>query len=180
MLSYRINATIFEATSNATDVHYLHLISSNMFLIMNTLIGLLFAPLVNHVFIPCIPSLSMRGRMAVGMVINALAIVTAACIEKGIQSTHTTPVQSLLLSILPTVLITLPEVLTTMSGYYTTVIHAVLIYGYIIVTSTSMLYSVYIHSHIHALYGHLVFNFVTEFCFFFQRWSLCTHSHQRV
>ena len=116
MLSYRINATLFEATINATDTNYLNLISSNMFIIMNTLTGLLFVPLVNHLFIPCIPSLSMRGRMAVGMVINVMAIVTASCIERGIKSTHTTPLQSILLSILPTVLITLPEVLTTMSG----------------------------------------------------------------
>ena len=77
MLSYRINATLFEVTINATDVHYINLISSNMFIIMNTLTGLLFVPLVNHLFIPCIPSLSMRGRMAVGMVVNVLAIVTA-------------------------------------------------------------------------------------------------------
>ena len=116
MLSYRINATLFEATSNATDVRYLNLISSNMFIIINTLTGLLFVPLVNHLFIPCIPSLSMRGRMAVGMVVNVLAIVTALCIERGIRSTHTTPLQTVLLLILPTVLITLPEVLTTMSG----------------------------------------------------------------
>ena len=117
MLTYRINATLFELTANSSNVRYIQVLSSNLFIILNSVVGLLFVPLVNHIFIPCIPSLSMRGRMAIGMVINAVAIVTTIGIETGIRSKHTAPLQSFyLLYILPTVLITLPEVLTTMSG----------------------------------------------------------------
>ena len=117
MLTYRINATLFEIAANGSDVQYLNDISSNLFLILNNMTGLLFVPLVNHIFIPCIPSLSMRGRMAIGMIINAVTIATIACIETGLHSKHTSPLQSFyLLYILPTVLITLPEILTTMSG----------------------------------------------------------------
>lgn len=117
MLTYRINATLYEATTNHSGVHFVREISSNLFFLLNIVTGLLFVPLINHIFIPCFPSLSMRGRMAIGMVINVMAIITAAAIEAGIRDTHRTPLeQLLLLYILPTLLVTLPEVLTTMAG----------------------------------------------------------------
>lgn len=115
MLTYRMNATLFEATGNSSH-DYLHQISSNAFIFLNCLIGLLFVPLVNHIFIPCVPSLSMRGRMGIGMTINVLAIVATVCVEAGIRSLHTAPFHKILWFIVPTVLITLPEVLTAMSG----------------------------------------------------------------
>ena len=117
MLTYRINATLYEATTNQSGVYFVREISSNLFFLLNITVGLLFVPLINHVFIPCFPSLTMRGRMAIGMAVNVVAIITAAAIEGGIRDTHTTPLQQLLLVyILPTLLVTLPEVLTTMAG----------------------------------------------------------------
>ena len=119
MLTYRINATFFEATSNSSGFYNnTHFISSNLFLTVNALVGLLFVPLVNHILIPCVPSLSMRGRMAVGMAIHILSIISAASIEACVRSLHITPLHTELWFILPVVLITIPEILTTMSGVY--------------------------------------------------------------
>ena len=116
MLTYRINATFLEATTNSSG--FVHSISSNLFLTVNNLVGLLSVPLVNHILIPCVPSLSMRGRMAVGMAINILSIISAACIEVCVRSLHITPLHTELWFILPVVLITIPEILTAMSGVY--------------------------------------------------------------
>ena len=116
MLTYRINATLFEAATNSSrsGFHYMNSISSNLFITVNALVGLLLVPLVNHILIPCVPSLSMRGRMAVGMVIHILSIISAASIEACAQSLS--PLHTELWFILPVVLITIPEILTTMSG----------------------------------------------------------------
>lgn len=117
MLTYRINATFFEATTNSSGFYYnMHSISSNLFFTVNGLVGLLLVPLVNHILIPCVPSLSMRGRMAIGMVIHILSIIAAASIEACVQSLS--PLHTELWFILPVVLITIPEILTTMSGIY--------------------------------------------------------------
>ena len=84
-----------------------------MFIIVNSITGLLFVPLVNHIFIPCLPCVSIKARMAIGMIVNAVAIFSAGCIE---LNTMSEPVHTLLLFIIPTVLITLPETLTYTSG----------------------------------------------------------------
>ena len=51
--------------------------------------------------------------MAIGMIVNAVAIFSAGCIE---LNTMSEPLHTLLLFIVPTVLITLPETLTYTSG----------------------------------------------------------------
>lgn len=122
MLTYRINATFFEATKNSSGFHYnMNFISSNLFITVNCLVGLLIVPLVNHILIPCVPSLSMRGRMAIGMAILILSIISAASIEACAQSLS--PLHTELWFILPVVLITIPEILTAMSGIHTACIH---------------------------------------------------------
>ena len=106
---------ILRATANSSNIEFLRSLSPNMFFVVNSITGLLFVPLVNHIFIPCLPCVSMRGRMAVGMVINALAVLSAGCIENSIQGA-VEPLHTLLLYIIPIMLVTLPETLTTMSG----------------------------------------------------------------
>ena len=118
MLTFRINSTIYEEIANvSSNVNFLQIISPNLFFFINTIIGILILPLFNHIFIPSTPSLTMRGRIAIGMVINIAAILSAIGIESGIKYNHDIgPLQVLGLYILPTILITLPEVFTTMSG----------------------------------------------------------------
>ena len=118
MMSFRVNATIFMATANSSNVAFLQSLSPNMFIIVNSITGLLFVPLVNHIFIPCLPCVSIRARMAIGMIVNAVAIVSAGSIEYSLHNSNTMsePVHTLLLFIVPTVLITLPESLTYTSG----------------------------------------------------------------
>ena len=115
MMTFRVHAMILRATANSSNVEFLRSLSPNMFFVVNSITGLLFVPLVNHIFIPCLPCISMRGRMAVGMVINALAVLSAGCIENSIHGA-VEPLHALLLYIIPIVLVTLPETLTTMSG----------------------------------------------------------------
>ena len=111
MLTYRLNATLFEASQQNSSA--VKLVFSNAFYSLNCLIGLLFVPLVNHIFIPCVPSLTIRARMGIGMVINILAVGVAAAIESvgGVA-----PLHRALWLVLPTILFTLPEVLTFISG----------------------------------------------------------------
>ena len=116
MMTFRINVNIIAATANSSNVAFLQSLSPNMFIIVNCITGLLFVPLVNHIFIPCLPCVSIRARMAIGMIVNAIAIVSAVCIEYS--STMSEPLHTLLLFIVPTVLITLPETLTFTSGTY--------------------------------------------------------------
>ena len=118
MMSFRVNA-IFTATANSSNVAFLKSLSPNMFIIVNCITGLLFVPLVNHIFIPCLPCVSIRARMAIGMIVNAVAILSAGSIEFSLHSsTMSEPIPTLLLFIVPTVLITLPETLTFTSGTY--------------------------------------------------------------
>ncbi|CAI8051365.1 Protein NRT1/ PTR FAMILY 3.1 [Geodia barretti] len=117
MMSFRVNATIFTATANSSNVAFLQSLSPNMFIIVNSITGLLFVPLVNHIFIPCLPCVSIKARMAIGMIVNAVAILSAGSIEFSLHSgTMSEPVHTLLLFIIPTVLITLPETLTYTSA----------------------------------------------------------------
>ena len=118
MMAFRVNATIFEATANSSNVAFLQTLSPNMWLIANILTALMIFPLVNHIFIPCLPCISMRGRMAVGMVISVCAVVSAGVIENSLHGSEMEPLYTLLLYVIPTVLGTIPETLIQMSGMY--------------------------------------------------------------
>ena len=111
MLSYRLNQTLSLSTNN----HNLQtILFPNAYPLLNALSVSLTIPLVNHFLLPCVPSMTMRERMGIGMVITITGLASAAYVEWAIA--ELTPLHQAMWFILPSVLLSVQEVFTAVTS----------------------------------------------------------------
>ena len=89
----------------------------NIYVALNTLSLMVFLPLVNHLLVPCLPFLTIRGKMAVGFVITILSLSITLVVENRLSDQS--PLHRTLLIAVPAILLTLPEVFVKVSGKIT-------------------------------------------------------------
>ena len=111
MLTYRLNSTLTEGITNS---RLAHAIFPNVYILLNTLSLFIFLPIINHFFIPCMPSVTIRQRIGIGMVIAILSLGLGAFLEWIVSDLS--PLHKALWFTIPTVLLTLPEVFVFVSG----------------------------------------------------------------
>ena len=112
MLIDRMNNTLTEATHNSTKLSTIFL--PNVYPIINTLSLIVFLPLVNHLMVPCIPSMTIRGKIGLGMGIAVLSLGLGALLEWAVE--NASPLSKALWFTIPSILLTLPEVFVFVSG----------------------------------------------------------------
>ena len=86
----------------------------NIYAFLNTLSLMVFLPLVNHLLVPCVPSLTIRGKIAIGFVITILSLSLILVLEFTLSKQSA--LQRFLWYAVPSILLTLPEVLVLVSG----------------------------------------------------------------
>ena len=119
MLSYRLNSTLSLSIEDSPfgqyNVHYLqNMVFPNVYLFLNTVTIILTLPLVNHLLVPCVTSMTIRERMGIGMAINFVALGCAAYLEWVVADA--TQLHQALWFILPSVLLSVQEVFTDISS----------------------------------------------------------------
>ena len=111
MLSYRLNNTLSVST---TDSMLAKALFPNAFILINTLTVSLSLPLVNHILVPCVRSITIKEKIGIGMAITVVAVGSGAYMEWALSDA--TPLQQALSFILPTVLLSIQESFTFVSG----------------------------------------------------------------
>lgn len=111
MLINRMNSTLAQA---AHDSELSHIFIPNVYPILNTVSMIVFLPIVNHVLVPCIPSMTIRSKMTIGLVIAVLSLAIGALLEYTMS--NKSPLHKALWFIIPSILLTLPEVFVFVSG----------------------------------------------------------------
>ena len=113
MLSYRLNETLSMSIDNPNMQTILF---PNVYSLLNTMTIILALPLVNHILVPCVPSMTMRERMGIGMAISTVALGCAAYLEWAVADA--TPLHQALWFILPSIILSVQETLTIVPGIY--------------------------------------------------------------
>ena len=111
MLSYRLNDTL---SVGIADPVVTKAILPNIFQFINTLSLVLAIPLVNHILIPCVSSMSMKEKLGIGSAINIVAITTGAYLEWAISDDRA--LYKGLLLIIPSIIISIQEAFGFVSG----------------------------------------------------------------
>ena len=113
MLSSRLNKTL----SLSTDISNLQMaIFPNVYMYVNAVTITLFLPLVNHILVPCIPSMTIREKIGIGMAITIVGVSVSAYLEWTVHDLNIKPLYSALLLMIPTILLAIQEVFSAVSG----------------------------------------------------------------
>ena len=158
MLSYQLNSTLSVSVEDSPpgqyNVHYLqNMVFPNVYLFLNTMTIILALPLVNHILVPCVPSMTIRERIGIGMTIHFVALGCAAYLEWAVADA--TPLHQALWFILPAVLLSVQETFTDVSSKTAALIN------YVVVIKLHVLMINYFFSYI-------------------QHWNSSMRSHQRA
>ena len=113
MLSYRLNETLSASIDNP-NLHTI--LFPNLYGLLNTMTIVLALPLVSHILVPCVPSMTMRERIGIGMAISTVALGCAAYLEWAVADV--TPLHQALWFILPSIILSVQEAFTVVSGIY--------------------------------------------------------------
>ena len=114
MISYQVRnfTLVAEGLHNPTiNQNYL---TGNLLTIFNTVTILFCIPLLNLLIVPCLPSTSMKKRLGLGILLNALAIAVAAILEFATFNHDAT--QRVLFLMIPVLLISVAEALVFITG----------------------------------------------------------------
>ena len=103
-----MNTTLTEAA------HTNSIVFPNVYPIINTLSLIVFLPLVNHLMVPCIPSMTIRGKIGLGMGIAVLSLGLGALLEWAVANASS--LHKALWFTIPIILLALPEVFVFVSG----------------------------------------------------------------
>ena len=107
MLSYEIGNLFKHVTQINTELFF------NVFTLCNILTIMLFLPILNHLIIPCFPTLSMKARVGFGVALNTFAVVVAAIVEGCVHKESFE--RQLLWLLLPSTLLAIAEVLVSLT-----------------------------------------------------------------
>lgn len=114
MLSYQIRSLTLSAEGIKNPTADMNYLTGNLLTIFNTVTILFFCPLLNHLILPCLPSTSMKKRIGLGSLLNAVAIAVAAILEFSTFNHDT--MQRVLLLMIPVLLISVAEALVFITG----------------------------------------------------------------
>ena len=103
-----MNTTLTEAA------HTNSIVFPNVYPIINTLSLIVFLPLVNHLMVPCIPSMTIRGKIGLGMGIAVLSLGLGALLEWALANASS--LHKALWFTMPIILLAIPEVFVFVSG----------------------------------------------------------------
>ena len=113
MLSYRLNKTLSVSIAHPTVAKA---IPVNIFLFINTISVALSIPLVNHILVPCVPSIRIKEKIGIGMAMLIVAVSSAAYLEWAVADEKS--LNKALYFIIPAVLLSIQETFTFVSGMY--------------------------------------------------------------
>ena len=113
MLSYRLNDTL---SVGIADPVVTKAILPNIFPFINTFSLILAIPLVNHILIPCVSSMSMKEKLGIGSAINIVAITAGAYLEWVIIDIDDRALYKGLLLIFPSIIISIQEAFGFVTG----------------------------------------------------------------
>lgn len=115
MISYQVrNFTLVAEGLHSPTINQNYL-TGNLLTIFNTVTILFCCPLLNHLIVPCLPSTSMKKRLGLGILLNALAIAVAAILE-FVTFNHNDATQRVLFLMIPALLISVAEALVFITG----------------------------------------------------------------
>lgn len=169
MISYQVHnfTLVAEGLHNPTiDQSYL---TGNLLTIFNTVTILFCCPLLNHLILPCLPSTSMKKRLGLGILLNAVAIAVAAILE--FSTFNHDAAHRVLFLIIPALLISVAEALVFITGKLGHIGISNSPIGKHCITVTN-LYTYHSHSNKHA-HIHILGSLL------FVKWQLLTDSQTR-
>ena len=119
MLSYIYNATLSDYIKGQSirpqTIHKLeYLVLPNIYLLLNSILCALFIPLMNHFFVPCVPSMTIRERMGIGMAISITGLVSATYVEGTLPNLG--PLHKVVWYTVPSILLSVQEIFTIVSS----------------------------------------------------------------
>ena len=113
MLSYRLNYTLSVSIADPLKARAL---LPNIFNFVNTLTVALIVPIVNHILVPCIPSMTIKEKIGIGMAISIVGVVFGAYLEWAVADKK--PLYKALFFIIPSVILSIQETFAIVSGQH--------------------------------------------------------------
>ena len=113
MLSYQLSNLVGMIT-RPTNMKYSEFVFPTLYTIFDAVSALIYLPLINHLVLPCFPSLSMRKRLGIGSLVNIITLISAAYVQWGTGASDSKHV--LLWLLIPGALLPLGEVLMFVTG----------------------------------------------------------------
>ena len=119
MLSYCYNTTlskyIKDHSSRPQTIHKLeYLVLPDTYLLLNSILSTLFIPLMNHFLVPCVPSMTIKERIGIGMAVTITGLVSAVYVEWTMPNLM--PLHKAMWYTIPTVLLSVQEIFTIVSS----------------------------------------------------------------
>ena len=112
MMSYQVSNLIGMITRPASTKY--NFIFPAIYNIFDALCALIYLLLINHLVLPCFPSLTMKKRLGIGSLINIVTLISAAYVQWGTGASDSKHV--LLWLLIPGALLPLGEVLMFVTG----------------------------------------------------------------
>ena len=113
MMSYQLSNLVGVIT-RSTNTRYNNYIFPTLYQIFDALSCFIYLLLINHLVLPCFPSLSMKKRLGIGSLVNSMTLISAAYVQWGTGASDSKHV--LLWFLIPGALLPLGEVLMFVTG----------------------------------------------------------------
>ena len=112
-MSYQVSSLVGVIT-RPTNMKYSKFVFPTLYTIFDAVSVLVYLPLINHLVLPCFPSLSMKKRLGIGSLVNIITLISAAYLQWGTGAFDSKHV--LLWFLIPGALLPLGEMLTFVTG----------------------------------------------------------------
>ena len=113
MISYQLS-NLAGVITRLTTTKYSEFVFPTLYTIFDGLCALIYLPLINHLVLPCFPSLTMKKRLGIGSFINIVTLISAAYVQWGTGASDSKHV--LLWLLIPGALLPLSELLIFVTG----------------------------------------------------------------
>ena len=113
MMSYQVSNLVGMITG-LTNTKYNNFVFPTLYNIFDAVSALIYLLLINHLVLPCFPSLSMIKRLGIGSLVNIMAFISAAYVQWATGASDSKHV--LLWFLIPGALLPLGEVLMFVTG----------------------------------------------------------------
>ena len=113
MMSYQVS-NLAGVITRPTNMNYKNFVFPTLYTIFDALCVLIYLPLINHLVLPCFPSLSMKKRLGIGSFINIVTLISAAYVQWGTSASDSKHI--LLWLLIPGALLPLGELLIFVTG----------------------------------------------------------------